>query len=65
MPIHIEELTSEVAMADEGSALSEHQLQQIVERVIRCLDERQRSQRWSRDATALRRSVQPRRDERD
>jgi hypothetical protein len=59
MPVHVEEVTSEVAVADGQLPLSDAQLERLVALVARRLEQRRRAARQTRDATALRRGVDP------
>jgi hypothetical protein len=60
--VRIEEMTSEVAVFDGEVPLSEAQLDKVARLVIRRIEAQQRSQKWTREATQLRRSVAPRLD---
>jgi hypothetical protein len=59
MPVYIEEMTSEVAIFDGELPLTEAQVDKLVKRVLRCLEEKQREARQSREATSLRRGATP------
>ncbi len=59
MPVHIDEMTTEVAAIDGDLPLSEAQIEKLVTRVIERLAERQSQQRQSREATRLRRQAAP------
>ena len=59
MPMHIEEMTSEVAVFDGELPLSPAQMDQIVCKVIECLEEKKLQEQQNRDATGLRREVTP------
>jgi hypothetical protein len=59
MPVHVEEVTSEVAVADGQLPLSDAQLERLVALVARRLEQRRRAAQQTRDATALRRGVDP------
>jgi hypothetical protein len=59
MPVHVQEMTSDVEVIDGDMPLSDAQLKKIVDMVLRCLEDRHRTEKWTRDATALRRSVLP------
>jgi hypothetical protein len=60
MPVHVEEMTSEVAVMDGDLPLSEKQVEKLVQIVLRRLEEKTREAEMSREATALRRSARPR-----
>lgn len=53
MPVHIEELISEVTVLDGELPLSQAQLDKIADYVIAKLDQRSRDQRLSAEATML------------
>ena len=57
MPLHIEELTSEVTVIDGDSFLSEAQKQMLVQMVIKCLGEKAREAERKAKATELRRQA--------
>ncbi len=59
MPVHIEEMTSEVAVAEGEMPLSEAQLDKLVARVLQRLGEKQREARQVRESTELRRGATP------
>jgi hypothetical protein len=59
MPVHIEEMASEVTIADGQLPLSGAQLEQLAALVARRLEQRERAARQTRDATALRREAEP------
>jgi hypothetical protein len=59
MPVHVQEMTSEVEVLDGEMPLSDAQLKKVVDMVLRCLEDRRRTDKWTRDATELRRSVLP------
>ena len=59
MPVHIDEMTSEVTAVDGEMPLSEAQLEALIERVLARLEERRRQEAMSREATRLRRSSAP------
>jgi hypothetical protein len=59
MPIHIEELSSEVAVVDGGFPLTDGQLERVAAIVLARLKERERSAARRRDVQELRRSVVP------
>ncbi len=59
MPVHIEDLVSEVAVWDGDLVLSDKQLEIIVHKVIRRLEGSERSNERSAALTALRTRAQP------
>jgi hypothetical protein len=60
MPVHVEEMTSEVAVMDGDLPLSERQVEKLIQIVLRRLEEKKREAESSREATTLRRSARPR-----
>jgi hypothetical protein len=59
MPVHINELTSEVAIATGELPLSPVQLEKLVNLVLRRIGEKQRQTRLTKEATRLGQSVIP------
>jgi hypothetical protein len=59
MPVHVEEMTSEVAVLDGDLPLSERQMETLAALVLRRLEEQQRAERQRCEATALRRQARP------
>ena len=59
MPVHIDELRSEVTVLAEEFALSDRQLEIIVQKVIRRLQQSERSDGRSPALTAVRTRAQP------
>lgn len=59
MPVHVEEITSEVAVLDGDLPLSERQLEKLAALVLRRLEEKKRTERQVREATVLRRQARP------
>jgi hypothetical protein len=59
MPVHIEELTTEVAVLDGDLPLSEAQVERLVALVCARLSQKERAAQQQREATALRRSAAP------
>jgi hypothetical protein len=59
MPVHVEEMTSEVAVLDGDLPLSERQMETLAALVLQRLEEKQRAQRQRCEATALRREARP------
>jgi hypothetical protein len=59
MPVHVEEMTSDVAVLDGDLPLTEAQMEKLVKLVLQRLEEKQREARQFREATALRREAAP------
>jgi hypothetical protein len=59
MPINIEQISNQVNVVDSDLPFDERQLERIVDLVVQRLQERQRSARWNREATSLRKSAVP------
>jgi hypothetical protein len=59
MAVHVEELTTELAVMDGNLPLSEAQLERLVDLVARRLAERERAARHFRRQTVLRPSAEP------
>ena len=59
MPIHIEEMTSEVAVYDGELPLSESQIDKLVGIVLKRLGEKEREAKQIREATRLRPEAMP------
>jgi hypothetical protein len=59
MPVHIEEMTAEVAVFDGDLPLTETQIEAIVRRVVACLADKERDHSRSRAATDLRAGATP------
>jgi len=59
MPVHVEEMTSEVAVLDGDLPLSERQIEKLAALVLRRLEEKKRAERQAREATTLRRQARP------
>jgi hypothetical protein len=59
MPVHVEEMTSEVAVMDGDLPLSERQVEKLIQIILRRLEEKKREAESSREATTLRRSARP------
>ncbi len=57
MPLHIEELTNEVAVVDGDSFLTEAQKEMLVQMVIRRLNQKGRESKRRAGATELRRQA--------
>jgi hypothetical protein len=60
MPVHVEEMSSEVAVMDGDLPLSEKQVEKLVQIILRRLEEKKREAESSREATMLRHSARPR-----
>jgi hypothetical protein len=59
MPIHVEQMTSEVIALGEDFPLSQDQVEMLVRLVLKRLEQKQRDAYTSREATSLRASVVP------
>ena len=59
MPVHVEEMTSEVTVFEGDLPLSEAQMEKLVQLVLLRLEEKQREARQIHEATALRRGAAP------
>ena len=59
MPVHVEEMTSEVAVFEGELPLTPEQVDALVSLVLKRLAEKEREARQVREATALRRTVTP------
>jgi|RhiMetdeSRZDD1v2_1073273.scaffolds.fasta_scaffold873495_2 hypothetical protein len=59
MPIHVENMTSDVTVFDGDVPLSAQQLEAITAGVAERMARQQRDGAWRRDATVVRRSVIP------
>ena len=59
MPVHIEEMTSDVTVMGGELPLSQPQIEKLVQVVLARLDEKQRDRRQFREATTLRRAAAP------
>ncbi len=59
MPVHVEELVSEVTVLDGELPLTQDQLDRIAEYVIAQWEQRSRDRQRSRDATELRATSEP------
>ena len=59
MPVHVEEMTSEVAVLEGELPLSKQQLDKLVQLVMQRLAEQQREMARRKAATSLRHSAQP------
>ncbi len=57
MPVFVEEMTSEVAVAEGELPLSPSQVEKLVELVLKRLAEKQQDDKRTRDATRLRRGA--------
>ena len=55
MPVHIEEMTSEVTVATGDLPLTPAQIDTLVEIVLSRMAVKKRSARWTREATTIRR----------
>jgi hypothetical protein len=59
MPLHIGSLSADVTVFDGELPLSERQLAQIAEAVVRLLAARERDEQYQRESTRIRPSAQP------
>jgi hypothetical protein len=59
MPVHIDELTSEVAIMSGDLPLTEAQVNKLVKLVIRRTGEKQREARLTRESTEINQSSTP------
>ncbi|MBV9960433.1 MAG: hypothetical protein JO360_18545 [Acidobacteria bacterium] len=59
MPIHVEEMTSEITVMDGELPFSEAQLEKLVNLVLRRLEGKQREAQKRQDATQLRSGSAP------
>ncbi|MEV6304241.1 hypothetical protein AB0M02_32880 [Actinoplanes sp. NPDC051861] len=59
MPIHVEDMTSDITVVDGDLPLSPRQLEAITAHVAARLQQRQRDAEHSREAVRIRRSVLP------
>lgn len=59
MPVHVEELTSEVSVVEGELPLTPEQIEKLVRLVISRLAEHQRDEERRREATRLRRQASP------
>jgi hypothetical protein len=59
MPVHVEEMTSEVTVVAGDLPLTEAQTEKLVKLVLRRLEQKQREAGRVREATQLRRGVTP------
>lgn len=59
MPVHIENMTSEVTVLDGDFPLNEAQIEKLVQLIMQRMEAHQQAQQYQREATTLRRqSVQ-------
>jgi hypothetical protein len=59
MPVHVEEMTSEVAVAAGDLPLSEAQIDRLVAIVLKKLDQKRKDAERIREATRMRTRVSP------
>ncbi len=59
MPVHVEQLTSEVVVLDGDLPLSEEQLEKVADFVIRKLDQRTLDGKLAKDSTSVRTMAEP------
>ena len=53
MPVHVEQMTSEVTVLDGDLPLTEAQIEKLAQRVLKCLEDKQRDTKLTRGATAI------------
>lgn len=54
MPVHIQQLTSEVLPLEADLPLSAEQIERLIQLILRRLEQQQRSEQQQREAVALR-----------
>jgi hypothetical protein len=59
MPVHIEEVTTEITVLDGDLPLTEAQIEMLAQHVMRRIAEKQRQSRQLKEATRLRQTVAP------
>lgn len=59
MPVHVEEMSTEVTAMDGELPLTEGQIERLVQIILKRLDGKQREARKAQDAVSLKRSVAP------
>ena len=59
MPVHVEEMTSDVTVFEGDLPLTRDQVDKLVQLVLQRLQEKQREAEQTREATALRREAAP------
>lgn len=59
MPVHVENLTTEVTLAEGDIPLSEAQVEALVSRVLQRIEERERATRDHEEATGIRECATP------
>jgi hypothetical protein len=59
MPLHIGSLTADVTVIDGELPISERQLAQVANAVLRLLAEKERDEKRRLEATCIKRSAQP------
>lgn len=57
MPVHVEEMTSDVTVVEGDLPLSHEQIEKLIQLVMRRLDEKKRDAQKSKEATQLRRQA--------
>jgi hypothetical protein len=60
MPVHVDEMSSEVTVLDKNLPLSPEQIEQLVRIVLQRLEQQQRDERRTRESNSVHRSVIPR-----
>ena len=59
MPIHIENMTSEVTVLDGDFPLTETQINQLVQLIMQRMEAQQQAQQYQQQATSLRTQAAP------
>jgi hypothetical protein len=59
MPVHVEEMSTEVTALDGELPLTESQIERLVQIILKRLDEKQRAARQSQEAVSLKRGAAP------
>lgn len=59
MPIHVEEMSTEVTAMDGELPLTERQIERLVQIILKRLDSKQREAQKTREAVSLKRGAAP------
>lgn len=59
MPVHVEEMSTEVTAMDGEIPLTEGQIERLVQIILKRLDDKLREARKAQDAVSLKRSAAP------
>lgn len=59
MPVHVENMTTEVTLLDADLPLSEAQVEKLVKLILRRLEQNMKEGESSHEATTLRRTARP------